>query len=616
MADDAAPLNANEIVAKVIVEAANQTLKGVSRPVFDKARRALHLVTDAYRPYLESTFQRVRNIKTFLKPNEPVDLLKIYVPAYLSKGQQKLDSNLLVEKANSHGRVVISGLAGRGKSVLMRYTAISMYHSPQGKIPIFLELRSLNQVDTKDLLSFIHVQYGSNRSSVKIEDFKRSLDRGYFSLILDGFDEVDPSSRSEIESEILDISRQYPLLSIIVSSRPDARFQSWQDFEEYQVCPMALEQAKELITRAEYDEDVTSSFLSSMTPEFYRKHESFLATPLLTIMMMLTFEDYAEIPTSLHAFYKNAFDTLIRRHDATKTKFVRKMHSNCTAEQFQLLFSSFSLLTYSRSKFEFTRSEVLKYLNAALDQQQISANAECVLDDLIESICLLQEEGFEISFVHRSFQEYFCALFLSLSPSGMVKSFFDNGKFRIWDDMLPMLYGMARDRVEQEWANETVNDICDHYVNGRPTMEYVVERFAGLLFFIGERKSIQVSLDDNDFSRRISIIQRLYQEHFDNARKGVNGKHHYNKKWQGKLKTALTKMEAAGDARLTGFSGSNRKGFSFPLKQNDTDVVNALNLIDISEEEMRALNEIRTHQLKRQRHESEFIKSIFGETDL
>lgn len=55
-------------------------------------------------------------------------------------------------------------------------------------------------------------------------------------------------------------------------------------------------------------------------------------------MLMLTFEEYAEIPNSLHEFYRNAFETLIRRHDAMKSQFLRQMHSGCTAEEFKKLF--------------------------------------------------------------------------------------------------------------------------------------------------------------------------------------------------------------------------------------------------------------------------------------
>ena len=443
--------DANKIAAEVIVAASERALTGLIAGARSAGAAVLRSLSDAYKPYLESTFSRVRTIRTFLKKNEPVELLDQYVPASLQVGEETTSGEDLIESLLKGGRFVVSGLAGRGKSVFLRFVALSLYYNPRGRIPIFIELRSLNSTGSKEILPFIHAQYRGG-SNVPLSSFISGLRRGYFVLILDGFDEVAPDSRATIEDQILQIERRFSECPILISGRPDERFDSWEHFTIFNVCPMNYYKTRKIIEKSDYDAGVKKEFLKRLTKEFFDRHESFLSTPLLAIMLMLTFEDFAEIPSSLHVFYRNAFDTLVRRHDALKSQFLRTMHSGCSAEQFGRLFASFCILTYSKSKFQFSRDEAIGFLSSALAQQSIKADPAHVLADLVESICLLQVEGFEISFVHRSFQEYFCALFVSQAPSGAVARYLNGTTLRTYDSVVPMLYAIVPERVDAEWA--------------------------------------------------------------------------------------------------------------------------------------------------------------------
>ena len=210
--------DANKIAAELIIAATEQTIKSVASGSRAVAKKVLTALSDAYKPYLETTFRRVSTIRTFVRPNEPVDLLSQYVPATLSlEGDEEghISGDDLREKIIEGGRVVISGLAGRGKSVFLRWLAVTFYHNPQGRIPIFLELRSLNSTGSKELLPFIHSQYRGG-AGIPLESFVSALRKGYFLLILDGFDEVEPGSRAFVENQILEIERQFPKCPIVV----------------------------------------------------------------------------------------------------------------------------------------------------------------------------------------------------------------------------------------------------------------------------------------------------------------------------------------------------------------------------------------------------------------
>ena len=60
-------------LAMLSIEKALTTIGTPTRAAF---RVILQSVSDAYSPYLESTFRKVKTIRTFLKPNEPVDLIE------------------------------------------------------------------------------------------------------------------------------------------------------------------------------------------------------------------------------------------------------------------------------------------------------------------------------------------------------------------------------------------------------------------------------------------------------------------------------------------------------------------------------------------------------------
>jgi|GEM_PF-4294851 len=598
----------NKLAAEVIIQATERVIATASDPVRTKLRRLIQSLSNAYAPFLEKTFVRVRSIRTFLRPDKSADY----------------DVSDVLDRLARGDRVVVSGLAGRGKSVLMRYLALSLYHAPRGRIPLFLELRNLNALTSKNLLQLIHSQYAGS-SSVRFDDFIEAMQRGYFVLLLDGFDEISPADRATVERQIIDISLTFDSCPIIVSGRPYERFPSWEKFSILHLKPMSLDQTRDLISRSSYDEDVKKTFLKRLTPEFYTKHQSFLNTPLLAIMLMLTFEEYAEIPGSLHEFYRNAFDTLVRRHDAMKAQFLRETHSGCTAEEFKRIFASFCLLTYSKSAFTFDRETITDFLSSAVKQQRLMYEPDEVLNDLIESICLLQEEGFELSFVHRSFQEYFCALFVSTAPAGLVKKYLDSGKFRATDDVLPMLYGMVPDRVEAEWALGVVEDILGRFSQSDDACnwKYAIELYPRIDMTVSAGQVGPIMLDEGELAHSIAILRRFYPAHFhvtDEQRIKKRSRKE-QREWQERVQTAFLALEKLGEPQLRGFSealGNDRTGsresrqFSIALSADFKDAVCAMYADDLAGPDLAALRAIRKDQKQRAKGGDEFLKEVFS----
>ena len=210
-----------------VISALTRSLKG---PAQDAAIAALAKL-QGYDSYLEETNERVSTFKSFANPRHPVSLLDHFTKVILSQRQSEttIEHTDIIEQLRARSRIIISATAGYGKSMLLRYAALCMYNNPMGRLPIFIELRHLNRMQTPDLLSYIHSSYNKN-SKVQKKDFDQNLTNGVFCFILDGFDELNHDIRSDIESQILNLSKKHPKNSFILSGRPDDRFEAWRSF--------------------------------------------------------------------------------------------------------------------------------------------------------------------------------------------------------------------------------------------------------------------------------------------------------------------------------------------------------------------------------------------------
>jgi hypothetical protein len=51
--------------------------------------------------------------------------------------------------------------------------------------------------------------------------------------------------------------------------------------------------------------------------------------------MLLTFEQFAEVPLKMHVFYREAFEVLAKRHDASKGAYKRALKTGLSVDALQ-----------------------------------------------------------------------------------------------------------------------------------------------------------------------------------------------------------------------------------------------------------------------------------------
>ncbi|WP_225770141.1 NACHT domain-containing NTPase [Inquilinus sp. Marseille-Q2685] len=424
--------------------------EGISTRIGETISSSIASLTANFESHLSENFDRCQQIKTIISREKPNNILSIYTNLKFKCHKVEIGDLAFIGSIESRSRTIITGTGGGGKTVFMKYLWLSLFTDPKGRIPIYIELRRMNDLHSENLLSYVFKSTTGSGSKITEDRFIKEMRRGTFIFILDGFDEINIDKRSSIERQILDISAQYKDIIIVVSGRPEDRFEAWQQFSVYTILPFTKSQTLALISKIHYEPVIKKKFYNKVKRELYDKHQSFLSNPLLTTIMLLTFDQYAEIPDKIHLFYGQAFETLFLKHDAAKEGFQRQRFTDLTLDLFRKCFAYFCLFTYHAEMFEFSESELAEYIAKASKATSIKLRTDEYRKDLIESICVMQKNGLDIQFTHRSFQEYFTAVclsdYLSDTHCGAVLNHVYN---RLSDNTVRMLFEMNKDKVER-----------------------------------------------------------------------------------------------------------------------------------------------------------------------
>jgi hypothetical protein len=425
------------------------TFIGGAKGIFKAGVDQLRLRLDrTYKEYISNLLKRHSKIKSFFIRAEPVNLYDFYIPLSISTRQRIIKGTGINDIVNISHFSIITGSAGSGKSMLMRHLLINTIVN-KDKAPIFIELRQFNQ-DGGDLRKMIFQVLTNNKFELDDDFIEKALKAGHFAIFLDGFDEINLTKRKAISREILSFTEKYGNNWFVISSRPDNLLEGWQGFVLFRVSPLSLDQAKELLKKLPFDEEIKEKFVLDLTEELFKKHKSFLSNPLLISIMLLTYSQGANIPTKLNVFYNQAYEALFERHDAYKGGFQRERRTVLDIQDFAKVFSAFCLQTYDKRKFEFSQVEALDYFDKAKEITLLDYISKDYLLDALQAVCLLVEDGLMIVFPHRSFQEYFTARFITEAKPNIQKLLVEKYSKNISaDDIFDLLYEMKPDIVEQ-----------------------------------------------------------------------------------------------------------------------------------------------------------------------
>jgi hypothetical protein len=402
-----------------------------------------------YSKYLKNITERYGKSKSFFIRDEPQELSKFYVPVGIQSSKIKIKTANIRAILSHNSKSIISGTAGSGKSILLKHLLLDAINLKK-QVPIFIELRD-NNFDETTLLENIHGIFECFGLDLELQFIKKAFAAGQFILFLDGLDEVKYERREIIVKEIDSLIKEYPKTSVIITTRPDNLTNELQTFSIYQTLPLSKEQSISLVEKLQADEQIKSKFINDLKGDLYEKHSSFLSNPLLLTIMLLTYGYSTDIPNKLSVFYNQAFEALFQRHDTMKGAYKRVRETSLDIQDFSKILSIFCIQTYDDRKIQFSKHDALIYLNKSKELVSIKFDSEAFLNDLLQSVCILIEDGLFITFSHRSFQEFFTALFITNSDSAMKLRLLNKYQSEILDDnVYKLCHELDSDFLEYE----------------------------------------------------------------------------------------------------------------------------------------------------------------------
>jgi hypothetical protein len=422
--------------------------------------------------YLAKANEKYNEIKTLLYSDQPKPFNSFYVcnniqrripvqsrfgSAYRTEMIQNATSDALVDCSRF---VILSGTGGLGKSMMLRHLlldAIERYDA-SGIVPLFIALKDYDDT-AEDLFGYTFSKLEGYGTEITKVQFESLLTAGKCLLLFDGLDEIGTKYGGQFEKELEAFTDRYPKNRYVISSRPYRSFVSYSRFTVLFLQPFSKAQALRLIDKLEFrpDEPIfKDKFREALDKTLYASHREFTENPLLLTIMLMTFEQFAEVPSKMHIFFREAFVALSQKHDASKGAYKRTLRTGLTADKFADYFAEFCSRSYHDEKFELTEVEFADYYSRLREREKsgdYATTSEDFLYDLCSNMCLMYFESGKYHFTHRSFQEYFCALFFSKQKDKNLRAigdFFEKRRSRNFGDKtFVMLYDMIPDKIDE-----------------------------------------------------------------------------------------------------------------------------------------------------------------------
>lgn len=477
-----------------------------------------------YETYLDNVFQKYSYAKPFLSGNYPRLLSDFYVPLSVSCGDDFIEQVSIEDLTLTNKFSIIVANAGSGKTMLMRHLFVDTIDNKKvSHLPVFIELRELNNVDLT-LYDLIKKRLRDNGFNFDDNYIEKAFEAGHFAIYLDGFDEISYEKRAKTNQQIQELADRFNKNYFVLSSRPDDSLNRWTLFDVWQVEPLNIEQACKLVEKTNEDKDLKEKFLKALKEELFKRHKSFLANPLLLSIMLFTYKDIAEIPQKLSTFYEQAYISLFSRHDAEKGGFSREKRSKLDIQDFRKLFSAFCFLTYRKNRFgDFSEVEMIEFLDKASKVSGIQVDKNCYLEDAIQAICLLVRDGLNITFSHRSFQEYFAAVFIeqitdSEKRNAVLFSILSQKQFgfsrNFWIQLLQISVDVYEKLVLYIIPKlEQAYDYIDGEISKQIHFEILSSLYGNISIEIEkEKKLISSTIKSNDSSSLIDVCSLLVRD--------------------------------------------------------------------------------------------------------
>ena len=409
---------------------------------------------------LARRIRSLETVKTLWKPEGGVSLLEFYHPPKIKMG----DKPTLISRLSELGseNLIIEGIVGQGKSILLRSLAIQEILSNDARrLPLFLELRTLSaKLPLREAIAKQLESYDIDADNETINYIFRS---GKISILLDGFDELDESLIKDTLQEIDGLTQKYPELQFVITSRPGNEIQKNPAFKIVKIEPLRAAEIPAFLDKLGVSaaKSVEIRQAIKISPS---KVSNLITTPLMLTLVVIVYESESEIPETLPEFFERLFQVVFSRHDRMKAGFERKHYSGLSERKLQALFEAFCFMTIQLGHPRTLSAEQFaEVFDLALTYtEDCGCEVEKFKKDISKVACLMLEEGVDsITFLHKSILEYYAASFIKRLDEESALLFYGEAvkSSSAWEEVLFFLKAIDSYRYSPHYVLPTVQNL-------------------------------------------------------------------------------------------------------------------------------------------------------------
>lgn len=376
---------------------------------------------DLFSDYLEYAYEKNSFINTVIFKNQQKLLDDLYIPLTIcmsdNLGKKCIEINKeAYTELKKYNKILLVDMAGMGKSTALKFLFLRAIEQNLG-IPIFIEMRTLSS--NKGVIDYIVDELQTLiHSSISNEIIQYLIEEGDFIFFFDGYDEISLSEKSNVTENLSRFINKSYKNTFIMSSRDENELSCFGQFQRFMINPLTTEEAFTLIEKYDKNGELSKELIQKLKED---KNlillKEFLSNPLMVSLLYKAYEYKKTIPYKKHIFYRQVYDALFQDHDLSKGGcFEHEKRSGLDIEDFHKVMRALGYISFFKyRKMTYSKQELMNIINECKEKvPEINFNVSDLLSDILKAVPLLSTIGNEIKWVHKSFQEYFCAAYIAL----------------------------------------------------------------------------------------------------------------------------------------------------------------------------------------------------------
>ncbi len=404
--------------------------------------------------YRKALVEKYQHLYIPFRTNRPpLSMSEVYVPLKV-EGASANDQIDAYEAIARHHRLMVKGLPGSGKSMLLKHIALSygkgrLSSLSEQPVPILLELHRLSDAAlTKEGLIQALVAAFERNDFPNAERFiRQSLQQGTLMLLLDGLDEVNSAVRPQVVGQIRDLLEQHDRCRVVITCRT-AVYRGEFDIltrQTLEVVEFSDQQIRRFL--AAWEREMPPDKSVDQLIQTLRDRPRIMALArnplLLTIIAYLYTDTSFILPHSRSEFYQRSTDILLEQWQQDFNHY--RGSDKRRVLQHLALYNIDQSQKDQQDRRSLDYATVLRQIREILPTLNRNPEGDTlpILDEIVErsGLFLKIDGGDRYQFAHLTLQEFFAAAALVDDPNGLAARFQKDPD--TWREVIKLWCGLA-----------------------------------------------------------------------------------------------------------------------------------------------------------------------------